>query len=478
MCFVIDNVVNNLDLKAIENSYKDGGCPGYDPAMMVKIIFYAYTQGQRSSRKIENFTYENIVYRYLSANQNPDHGTINKFRKDHLAELENIFAQIVIMCWSLGMTDFKDISIDGTVIRASASKKNTLNKEQIENLKKKIGKALREANDIDAEEDKKFGKGKRGNEIPEHLIDPKARQEAIEKLKKKLKLLDQAESVISDKQSLAKTNKEKNKSFNKSINITDNDAYLMKMKNGKSVFPSYNGQIATSKQVVLSYDISQDANDVRNLLPMIEKTEQNTGVKVKTVKADSVYFSRENMDGITEKQISAYIPDKKKSFDEYRESINSIPEFDRKNFKYNPKKDCFICPGKQQLPFVNEYQGYRKYICENCANCKFKSGCIKGKKRYLLIDPTLEKYKSDMRKKLNSESGKAKYVERMYDVEPVFAHILQGLGFRVFHRRGKPAVKTEFGLACIAHNLVKISNWLKRKEMLKFDTFTRLPALA
>ena len=482
MCFMVDQVVNSLDLKAVEESYSDNGCPGYDPAMMVKIIFYAYIQGQRSSRKIEGLTYENIVFKYLSANQNPDHGTINLFRKNHLQELEKIFAQIVVMCNGLGMINPKDISIDGTVFKASASKKNTLDKNQIEKLRNNIKDFLKEADELDELEDKKYGKDKRGNEMPEHLVDPKARQKAIDELKRKLKLLDQADAVISRKQESARTNKEKQKSFSKSINITDPDAQLMKMKNSKSVYPAYNGQIATSKQVVLSYDVSQDANDVKNLLPMIKETENNTNIKVKIVKADSVYFSRENIDGISLKHIDAYIPDKKKSFDEHRESTNSIPKFDRKNFKYDAKKDCFVCPGKKKLPFVSEHKGYRKYICGGCQNCKLKSGCISGKKRYLLISPVLEKYKKDMREKLNSKSGKAKYLERMSDVEPVFANIVSNLGFKLFHRRGKPQAKTEFGLFCIAHNLVKIFNHLKRsnnfnqnlKEIIKLNTSTRL----
>ncbi len=464
ICFVINDIVNNLNLKQIEKTYSDQGCHAYDPQMLIKIMFFSYTQGIRSSRKIENQTYENVAHRFLAANQNPDHGTINLFRKKHLMAIEDIFAELVILCDRLGMINPKDISIDGSIFKASASRKNTINKEDIKRLKEKIGEFLKKADDIDAEEDKKYGKDKRGNEIPEKLIDPKTRNEEIKKMLEKMKKLKSAEKIIREKQKKAKNNNDKETTNNQTTNLIDKDASLMKMKSGRSYKPAYNGQISTSNQFILGYDVSNYASDINLLLPMIEKTENNTKVKVKIAKADAGYFSKENIREIYKKSIDVYIPDPKKSKEEKQSKENQIPESDRRNFKYNVDKDEFVCSQNRVLSFIGTTKNSRRYKCRDCSSCEVIHKCTKAKNRQITIDPELEKYKTEMRTKLNTKFGKAKYLERMSDAEPVFANILHNQNARHFLCRGKPMVKIEFGLSCIAHNLVKISNWLKNNK--------------
>ena len=464
-CFIINEIVNKLNISCVEDTYSDNGAPAYNPRMLVKIIFYSYIKGIRSSRKIEDLAYENIVYRYLSANQFPDHGTINLFRKNHLKDLENLFAQIVILCDGLGIIDPSDISIDGSVFKASASKKSTYGKETINKLKKKIRGILQEAEQIDEEEDKKYGDKRGYSEMPEKLKDPETRKREIERLQEKMKKLEEASQAIDKKQAEAKTKTEKELHRNKTHNTVDPDAKLMKLKNGRSYHPAYNGQIATNNQVILAYDVTDDGADTRLLIPMIDKTENNTKKKVEKTKADASYFSKDNIKAIEEKEIDAYIPDKKKAIEEKQEKNNEIPKYDRRNFKYNEKKDAFICPENKILFFKEiDNRGIRKYMCLDCQNCPVKSQCIKGKNKYLKYNPQFEKYKSEMRQKLNSEEGKNKYLERMSDVEPVFGNIIYNQKARQFLCRGKPMVKIEFGLSCIAHNLVKISNWIDKNK--------------
>ena len=130
--FVINDTVDHLDLSSIEKDYVEEGHPAYHPRMMVKLLFYAYSQGVRSSRKIENKTNEDIAFRYLTANKHIDHGTVNLFRKNHLSELPTIFAQIVLITSKLGLADLTDISLDGTKIKAQASKTNLFTKEGLD----------------------------------------------------------------------------------------------------------------------------------------------------------------------------------------------------------------------------------------------------------------------------------------------------------------------------------------------------------
>jgi transposase len=479
ICFIINDVVNNLDISCVKSTYSDKGSPAYSPQMLVKVLFYSYTQGIRSSRRIEQATQENIVHRYLSANQQPDHGTINLFRKNHLTDLENLFAQIVILCDGLNIIDPTDISIDGTVIKANASKKKTYTSEEIIKLKKKIREILNEANQIDEEEDKKFGNKRGYNQMPDKLKDPETRQKEIKRLQEKMKQLKHAEEKINEKQKQAKTGEEKRLSRNTTHNTTDPDAKLMKMKKGKSYQPAYNAQIATNNQIILSCDVTDDGNDNKQLLPMIEKTENTTGKQIDKVKADAIYFSKDNIGEVDQKEIDAYIPDQQKALEERQERNNAVPKYDRRNFKYDKQKNEFICPQGKRLHFVRIDKEYHKYICSDCGNCPVKTQCVKGKNRQLHIDWQFEKLKAKMRKKLNSKLGKNKYLERMSDVEPPFGNIIYNQGAGHFLCRGRPMVKTEFGLSCIAHNLVKIANWIRKdKNKTQFDTLMRLPAVA
>lgn len=162
ICFVINDVVDELDISLVESIYTNdsGGASAYSPFLLIKAMFYAYSVGIRSSRLIEKKCREDLVFRYLSAGECPDHGTINLFRKKRLVGLEKLFSQIVVLCGEMNMTDFSDISIDGSIFKASASKKNTFNREEIAKWRKRMKKILREAERIDKKENKKYGEGR------------------------------------------------------------------------------------------------------------------------------------------------------------------------------------------------------------------------------------------------------------------------------------------------------------------------------
>lgn len=357
ICFVINDIVDKLNINSIIRTYSEQGSPAYDPRMMIKIMFYSYSQGIRSSRKIESLSQENIAFRYLSANQQPDHGTISLFRKDHLQDLEDVFAQIVILCDGLKLIDPTNISIDGSIFKANASRRTTYDKKTISQVKKKIKEIFEKANQIDELEDKHYGHRRGYNQIPDKWKDKANRDKEIERLKRKMKQLNQANKIINNKQKQVTTKEEKNLSRNKTLNTTDKDARLMKLKGGQIYHPAYNGQIATSNQIITAYEISKENVDTPLLLPMIEKTAKNSGKQVRKVKADASYFSKDNIIGIKEKKIDSYIPDQKKTIEEKQERENSMPKYDRRNFTYQPKKnqytkEYFICPRGKSLKLL------------------------------------------------------------------------------------------------------------------------------
>lgn len=477
--FLINDAVDNLDLSKIEETYSEKGSPAYDPRGMIKILFYGYSQKITSLRKIEQACCDNIAFRFLSANRQPDHGTINLFRKVHLKNLKNIFSQIVIFTGKIGIADLSDISVDGTKNKANASKKNLYDRDRIEKLKEKIGKDLEEAIKLDEEEDKKFGVNRVGyNQLPEELADPEKRKIAIKKAKEELEKIEKAEQEIQKKQEVAKTNEDKKAKKNSTTNTTDADSNLMKMKD-KSYQMAYNIQVASSKQIVLAYDVNNEPTDSGQFQTMIEQTEEMTNTKVEKAKSDSGYFSKKDLQYSKESGIDLYMPDQMKAKEERDERENKISKYDRRNFKYDEQNDQLICPEGHPLVLQGKDKNKgARYVCGDCSRCPAKSKCAKGKNRNFYYDPEFERLKTEMRAKLNTEEGKAKYLERMSEIEPVFGQTKENQGFIKFHTRGKPMVLIETGLHYTAHNLTKIFHWMKKNKKegkeIQWNTLMRL----
>jgi len=475
LCFTVSDIVDNLNLSRIEDGYAEEGHPAYHPKMMIKVLFYGYTQGVRSSRKLENKTSEDIAFRYLTGNSHLDHGTINLFRKTHLSELPFIFAQIIAAAQSLGLADFSDISLDGTKIKAQASRSNLLSKERIHELKEQFESFLAEAEKIDAEEDAKFGKERGYNQVPKHLADPKTRKEEIRKVQEKLAKLDKADKEIDKKQEEAKKRDEtkvcgrrrskqkQNNMGNKTSNTTDPEAGFMKMKDA-SYKMAYNVGITASKQFIAAYDVTDDSADTNSLPKMVKKTEENTGKKVETVKADSAYFTKHNMIFLEDNQTEAFIPDRLKEAEENK--TKTLGKYDRKNFSYDEKNDQLICPEGKPLTLRQRNifgDGIREYRGTGCRNCTNHDLCVKGANRHIQIDFKLDKMVKDMRSKLNTKEGRKKYGERQGEIEPIFGNLTHNLHFTEFLCRGKAMAMIELGLISSAHNLKKIFLALKRK---------------
>lgn len=477
ICYIINDVVDNLDISLVEKTYTNGtnigGASAFSPLMLIKSMFYSYSVGIRSSRLIEKRCREDLIFRYLCAGSCPDHSTINLFRKKHLVDLEKLFSQIVVLCGKMNMADFSDISIDGSIFKANASKNNTFNREEIAKWRKRMKKVLREAERVDKKENKKYGKERGYDQLPPRLANPKTRKKEIKRLMDKMNKLEIADEKIKEKQNKVKneTMLVRSGNMHNNHNIVDEDVNLMKLKNTKAVRPSYNGQIATNNQIITAYDITDVAIDEPSLNVMIEKSEKNTKKQIKIVKADCGYWSKDNMEKLENTEINAYIPDRRKSFEEKRMRNNTLDKYHRNYFKYSEENNEFICPeGKRlKLKIINLDKVDKtkivsqRYFCDDCTGCKanVKGKCTEAKRKQICVDWKLEKLKTKMRAKLNTKEGKQKYLERMYDVEPVFGNIKHNQKMENFLCRGKPMVKIEFGLTAIAHNFIKIANWVK-----------------
>ena len=326
--FVLD-LVSVLDLSAIECVYatKDArGRAGYHPAMMVALLVYAYCVGKPSSRRIEQATYDDVAFRVLAADQHPDHDSIADFRKRHLAALSGLFMQVLRLCQKAGLVKLGHVAIDGTKVKANASKHKAMSYQRMSEAEKKLEEEvallLAEAERVDADEDARYGKGKRIDELPKDL---QRRDDRLKKLRDAMgeleieakeqaaaKVAEVAERVAERAKNEAETGKKalgpepKAPDPEQAVpdpkaqrNFTDPESRILPDGANKGSFvQSYNAQIAVDAhaQIIVAAIVVQAANDVQQLVPMAEAIVANVGRLADTTSADAGYFSARNVE--------------------------------------------------------------------------------------------------------------------------------------------------------------------------------------
>lgn len=412
LVYFINDIVEKFDLSPIIQKYSKNGCRAYAPVMLTKILFYAYCIGVYSSRKIAQRLEDSVFFMYLSAMQRPDFRTISDFRKNHLKELSEFFVQVLRMCQELGMIKFGHISLDGSKVKANASKHKAMSygrmKKKKDELEREVEELLRRANEIDEEEDKEYG-DKRGDELPEELAIKEKRlqkiEEAMRRLEKEAK--QEGKTEPDDK---------------KQTSFTDPESKIMKTHHGFQY--SYNAQCAvdSANQVIVAQDVTNEVPDSPNLVPMIKKIEENTERKPEKFSADNGYLSQENLEYLEEEGIDSYI------------AVGN-----EKKIKDKKIKKKFICPANN------------KASPDGCLRCNKRKNC----------DSFGDFLKVKTLEKLKSEEGAKEYKKRKAVVEPVFGQMKWARGFRQFSMRGLEKARGEFALLCTAHNILKIRRFLK-----------------
>jgi transposase len=401
LAYFVSDVVDNLDLSAMDAVYgnEKRGQPPYDPLMMTKVLVYAYCVGVFSSRRIERRLVEDIAFRVLAADNQPNFRTISDFRKIHLKTLEGLFEQVLQIALEAGAMKVGRVALDGTKVKANASKHKAMSYDRMaekeKQLKAEVKQMLEQAEAADAEEDARFGQDRSGDEMPAEL---ERRQTRLKKIKEaKRALAERARQKAAAEGSDPKQAKPKEKD---QYNFTDPESRIMKGPDG--FVQAYNAQAAVEPdlQLIVGQTVTQAANDKEQLTPMVEVIEQQSGQRPEEVLADSGYCSEKNLEalesaGNPERRIEGYIATERQKHDEHREP----------------------CP-KGPLP-----------------------------KDATRVDR--------MRRKLKTKAGKAVYAARKAIVEPVFGQIKQARGFRQFLLRGIEKVRGEWSLVCLTHNILK-----------------------
>jgi transposase len=401
LAYFVSDVVDHLDLSAITERYKyeERGYPPYHPAMMVKVLVYSYCVGVPSSRKIEKRLEEDIAFRVLAANNTPDFRTISDFRKDHLKALAGLFLQVLKLCRKAGLVRLGHVSLDGTKIKANASRHKAMSykrmKEEEPRLEAEVKELLKRAGDVDDDEDKRYGKDKRGDELPKELAFRESRLKKIREARDAL----EAEAKLEAEQAGTKGKKATGIPEDKAQrNFTDPQSKIMPAPGGKHFEQAYNAQAAvdSANQVIVAAGLTDEPIDKQQALPMIEQVKANTGKLPRKMSADTGYFSQDVVQALSSDGVDVYIP-----------------------------------PNK----------------------IKHGSGVTKAPHGRI---PGGLSVADRMRRKLMTKKGQRCYGLRKELSEPVFGQIKQARGFRQFLLRGKEKVSGEWQLICTGHNILKL----------------------
>jgi transposase len=338
--FISDVVDEALDLTPIFATYETGdgrGQPPYHPVLMVKLLLYAYCTGTPSSRQIEQATYEEIPYRVLAADQHPDHDTLAAFRQQHLPALAALFTQVLDLCRQAGLVQLGHVALDGTKVLANASKHKAMSygrmAEAERTLEQEVAALLTQAAQVDAAEDAQYGQGTRGDELPKELARRESRLAKIREAKAALEAEAKAQAIAAAEAAQAKQAERERQvaetgrtpkgrpptlpdptkatpAPTAQRNFTDPESRIMKDGATKSFVQAYNAQavVDSQAQIIVAADVTQEANDKAQLVPMLTQAVAQLGEPPVAASADAGYFSDANVTDRALQAIDLYVP--------------------------------------------------------------------------------------------------------------------------------------------------------------------------
>ena len=430
LAWTVIDAVETLDLAALISSYRLGGRGrrAYDPTMMLTLLIYGYAVGQTSSRQIERSCEHDVAFRVITANQVPDHDTIAAFRARHREVFKDLFVQVLAVCRAAGLVRVGTIAVDGTKLAANASSRANRTAAGIDKALAELDAAvearLGQAESTDAAEDTEHGPGRRGDEPPEDMKDPRRRRAALQAAKATLAAREQAAAAehqarrdrYQQKITVREAHRSAHGTYPKGrppaepapptskpprVNTTDPDSRTQRTAGG--FLQGFNGQATVSDdQLIVAVEVVDAANDAGQLTPMTRAALANlaqAGITepVEVVLADAGYFH------------TGQLTDLLAAHQQRRGPDVLVP----------PDRDALKDPERQQPP-----------------------------QRQSAIT-------RQMRERLTEPDQRARYRRRQAIVEPVFGQIKNRITTR-FRLRGLPAVRSELTLIATAHNLLKL----------------------
>ena len=486
----ISQIVDEMDVDFILDTYQGGGTSSYNPRMMLKCWVLGFVYRIYSCRLLAKSTRENLAFIWISGNQTPDFRTLNNFRLRLTDDIKQIFKQIVLYGMELGIIKGEDVFVDHTKNQANANRYKVIWKKQVNNQLEKIDAELNELfryiDEINENEEKTYG----AKDLPEQErkgFDKTQVSQVIDKINKKVKegniskeegkgqreKVGRAKELSERKESYE--NKKKIFGDRNSYSKTDTDAVAMMMKDKKIIRPAYNEGIMTENGIVLNYIIDDNASDSVSFIHLMKGTIDNLGKAPERINGDGAYGNEENSMFLEEKDIENFL--KYNTYHNEKSQAWLDKKIRRNDFAYNEKNDEFTCKNGSVLSFVEEstdetateyVKNTRKYSAgENgCNSCPFKDKCTKSNARILEVNWNGERLRRIARENLDSDKGKELRKRRGNEVESVFGDQKMNNRKRHYQLRGMKKVNLEAGLYYISHNLRKIHSLVGNKTKM------------
>jgi transposase len=409
LAYFISDAVDAMDLSGFDEKYGDEG-PGnqaFDPRMMTKILIYGYATGVFSSRKVATKLKEDIAFRVLGAGNFPAHRTIADFRKLHLQAFRQLFVQVVLMGREAGLVKLGTVSIDGTKMRANASKRKAMSYDRMKEAEKRIREEIRElvnrAKRTDAEEDQRYGTNRSGSELPDELATRKKRLATIQAAMKRLEERQKAEDDEAGRTpgDHKPGNGKKGRPFKRPMgkpepkaqdNFTDPESRIMQTSTD-GYQQCYNAQavVDSESRIIVATTVSNNASDAGQLEPALDAVRENLDADPKRLLADAGYRSESNLEMLEQTSIDGYV------------ATGREKDLDHAAL---PPPDTAV---------------------------------------------------GRMIRKLKTKRGRKRYRARKHISEPPFGWIKHVLGFRRFSLRGLDNVRCEWDLITLAVNLRRLN---------------------
>jgi transposase len=468
---LINQIVENLDITKVFDTYKGGGTSAYHPRMMLKVVLFSYLNNMYSCRKIEQALQDRVSFMWLSANQTPDHNTINRFRSSHLKNtIHEIFTQVVVMLVDMGYLSLEVIYVDGTKLESRANRYTFVWRKTVEKNKAKLeAKILKVLEMVE-----------QGIAQDNHPEDEPPTPINSEELKTRIAQINR-ENRSKDEQKAIKTLEDKHlpklEEYEKHLKIlgnrnsyskTDPDATFMHMKedhmmNGQ-LKPAYNVQIGTENQFFTHYDFYPNPTDTLTYIPFMKGFNQRYGCFPKKAVADSGYGSDENYEFMEVCDIEPFV--KYNYFHKEQKKSFKNNGFHAQNLYYNSKEDYFVCPMGQHMEKTGATtrrtdSGYISklsiYEAKNCQDCPLRCMCHNAKtNRRIEVNHNLNRHKERARELLTSQEGLLHRSTRPIEPEAVFGQTKSNKNYDRFRHLDKDKVMMDFAIFAIAFNLGKM----------------------
>jgi len=442
---VYDAFVEALDLGDLGVSYDPNreGNPSYEPKAMLKLLIYGYSYGVRSSRKLEREVYYNLSFIWLMGGLKPDHKTIAEFRRKHKEALKLALRQCVRLCLKLGLIAGNVLFVDGSKIRGNASIKNTWTKEKCQQAlakaEQRIAESLAEAEAIDAAE----------ASLPslvtleQELADARSIKQRVEAIMEELKASDRS-----------------------NLNTVDRDCTRINGPHGTGA--GYSAQVVVDDEhgLIVSSDAASVNNDLGQFSPQIDKAQAELGRKCEVAVADSGYAWTDDLGKIAGQGIQVIVPTQRVA------SGRAVGEYDKRRFRYDPLKDCYLCPEGNSLRYAGKTRkgNGKKYRIENketCPVCPQFGRCTTDKGGRTVERLLGEELRDRLEAEYALPQNQTIYRRRQQKVELVFGHLKHNLGVTTFLLRGLEGVRAETSVLALCFNLRRMISLVGVKGLIE-----------